>query len=107
MPRILYLDKQLIVCHKPAGLLSEGDSPRSLPRILSELLHEQGESNTTLYTVHRLDKETEGLIVLARTASSAAAMCRGFADKSAEKEYLAVVCGKPQEDSGTLTDLLF
>lgn len=104
---VLYLDEQLVVCHKPAGLLSEGDSPHSLPRVLGECLRERGEANTDLYTVHRLDRETEGLTVLARTTASAAALSRAFADKSAQKEYLAVVCGKPQEDAATLTDLLF
>ncbi|MBQ9086706.1 MAG: RluA family pseudouridine synthase [Clostridia bacterium] len=103
---ILYRDSQLLVCEKPSGTLSEGDSPKSLPRILGEQLGAEGEP-TDIFPVHRLDKETTGLMVFARTTSAAGALSRSITQGNFHKEYLALVCGRPTEASGCLTDLLF
>lgn len=107
MIRILYCDRQVVVCHKPTGVLSEGNGKDALPVLLSRQLAERGEKHTELYPVHRLDRETEGVTVLARTAEAAAALSRAFAEHRTEKEYWAVVCGKPSEERGRLEDLLF
>ena len=62
---IVYEDAAVIVCRKPAGVLSEeGGMP--------ELLRERTGANT-IYCVHRLDKETAGLMVYAKTKAAAAA----------------------------------
>lgn len=97
---IVYEDDTLLVCDKPRGLLSEGESPTSLPVLLRERFG-------TLYPVHRLDKETEGFIVYARTREAAAALSAQFVGHTTEKEYLAEVHGIPEPPSGELCDLLF
>ena len=104
---ILLLDDAIIVCHKPIDTLCEGESAISLPRLLADELRERGETNTSIFVVHRLDRTTEGVMVFARTAQVAAVLSRAIAERSTEKEYLAVVCGKPTEARATLTDLLF
>lgn len=102
---ILYLDRDLLVSVKPRGILSEGDGKDSFPTLLSEELRERGERNG-VYPVHRLDRETEGLMVYARTERAAAALSRAIAEGALTKEYFAVVCGEPAEEA-TLRDLLF
>ena len=90
MVHIDYLDEQVVVCRKAAGLLSEGEGEMALPTLLARTLGERGETDTRLFVVHRLDKETEGLMVYARTSSAAAGLSAAIAAGSMEKEYLAV-----------------
>ncbi len=100
--KILYEDKQLVVAVKPAGVLSQNDENK--PNMLSLLSQTvSGE----LYPVHRLDKETAGVMVFARTRSAAAHLSRQIQNGTWEKEYLAVLQGVPGEEAGTLEDLLF
>ena len=106
MTEILYLDRDLLVSVKPRGILSEGTGDRCFPSLLAETLRERGEADA-VYPVHRLDKETEGLMVYARTERGAAALSRAIVEGSLKKEYLAVVCGRPEEARGSLRDLLF
>lgn len=100
--QIHYLDTQLVVCEKTRGLLSEGESEDSLPRLLREQL-----GCEEIYPVHRLDRETEGLMVLALTAKAAAALSAQFASHTTEKEYEAEVHGIPAPATGEWRDLLF
>lgn len=104
--KIHYMDPEILVCEKPSGTLSEGDSPISLPTILCDLLRQRGEDGA-LFPVHRLDKETTGLVVLARTQRAAAELSRSITEGLFQKEYLAAICGTPQESEGCWTDLLF
>ena len=103
---LLYSDAQILVCEKPSDTLSEGDSPRSLPTLLGARLTEQGQ-DATLFCVHRLDRETTGLTVLARTSQAAAALSSAIREHRFHKEYLALLWGVPDTPEGTLTDLLF
>ena len=104
---ILYSDPSIVVCHKPAGVLSEGDAKDSLPRILQEQLSKDGKSHCTIFPVHRLDRETEGIMVFARTQKAAASLSRAITEQQLKKEYLAIVCGIPEKTSASLSDLLF
>ena len=98
---ILYRDDSLLVCLKPAGVLST-DEPGGVPELLRR---ELGDPAAELRTVHRLDRVVGGLMVLARSAEAAAALSRQIREDAFEKEYLAAVHGDPG-DSGTLRDLL-
>lgn len=104
---ILFTDKHIIVCQKPSGTVCEGEGENALPTLLSRHLAEIGEKNTAIFPVHRLDKETVGVCVFARTSAAAAALSAAITEGSFKKEYLAVVCGVPQKSSDTLTDLLY
>lgn len=74
--------------------------------MLSAYLRERGEDDC-LFPVHRLDKETEGLMVYARHTKAAAALSRSLTEGNMQKEYVAVVCGIPEKTAGELTDRLF
>ena len=104
--KILFIDNHIAVCFKPSGLLSEGDGADSLPKLLGDELRERGMHATPL-TVHRLDRETAGVMVYALTKKAAAHLSAQFAEGKTEKEYIARAVGKVEPASGTLTDLIF
>lgn len=60
-----------------------------------------------IYPLHRLDREVGGVMVFAKTKPAAAALSRDIAERRFEKEYLAMVRGKPLPESGVFRDLLF
>ena len=100
---ILYADQDILVCIKPARVLST-DEPGGLPSLVRTAL---GDEKADVRTVHRLDRVVSGVMVLARNAKSASELSRQIREDEFEKEYLAVVHGKPEASSGTLTDLLY
>ena len=101
---IIFEDSDILVCVKPAGYLSEGsgEPSRSLP-----LTIERERGISSLFAVHRLDREVSGVMVYAKNKAAAASLSAQVADRSFEKEYLAVIEGVPKDDEATLTDLLF
>lgn len=99
---LIYMDKDILVCVKPARVLST-DEPGGLPELLRQ---ELGDPKADVRTVHRLDRVVSGLMVLARNAKAASELSRQIRDNEFEKEYMAVVHGVPDENSGTLWDLL-
>ena len=93
---ILHSDDEIVVCVKPVGM----DTEHQLPEALKEILG--GE----IFPLHRLDQNVGGVMVYARTKSSAAALSRAIQDGSMIKEYVAMVHGKKKK-KGDWTDLLF
>ena len=102
---VLYQDRSLIVAVKPVGVLSEDhEREPSMPILLRETV---GDPTAYVGTVHRLDKNVGGLMVYALMPSMTGKLSNALNEEGAGKEYLAVLQGKPEEDSGTLVDLLF
>ncbi len=101
MIEILYQDNDIIVCIKPAGLLSEGESEDSLLTVLS------AQCGGQVFPVHRLDRGAAGLMVFARNSKAAAGLSRAVQEKQLKKEYFARVSGVPAEKEGEMTDFLF
>lgn len=99
---ILYMDEDIIVCVKPPRVLST-DEPGGLPELLRRQL---GDEKADIRTVHRLDRATSGLMVLARNAGAASELSRQIREEGIGKEYLAVVHGSCP-DRGSMRDLLF
>ena len=99
---LIYCDETLLVCVKPAGVLST-DEPGGVPE-LARL--ELGDEKAQVRTVHRLDRVVSGLMVLARSAAAASELSRQIRENEFEKAYLAVVHGHPEEKEGTMVDLL-
>lgn len=91
---VLYEDAQLLVVRKPAGTLAQPDHTGD-PDVLT--LGKQhlstGGDEPFLGLVHRLDRPTSGLMVLARTSDAAGALSRQFRERTAQKQYLALVEG--------------
>lgn len=92
---VVYQDSRIVVVIKPAGVLSS-----DLPALLRQQL-----GTDCFRTVHRLDAQVGGLMVLARSVKAASLLSAQIAARAFEKEYLAVVEGIPAP-AGTLVDLL-
>lgn len=97
---ILYFDDDIVVCVKPAKILST-DEPGGLPELLRQELGTQD-----FRTVHRLDRVVSGLMVVARNASAASELSCQIREDRFQKEYLAVIHGRPESDCGRYCDLL-
>lgn len=100
---ILYADPDILVCIKPARVLSTDESG-GLPSLVRLAL---GDEKADVRTVHRLDRVVSGVMVLARNPKAASELSRQIREDDFEKEYLAIVHGRPEPECGTLTDLLY
>jgi len=98
----VYQDDSILICVKPAGVLST-DEPGGMPELIRTAL---GNHSACVRTVHRLDRVVSGLMVFARSPKVASQLSRLIRDHQFGKEYLAVIHGVPVEKSGTFTDLL-
>lgn len=99
---LLYQDRHLWIAVKPADLLSEQTADHSG---FADLLAEENQGYVGV--IHRLDRGVGGVMVYAKTPFAAAKLSASVQKREMQKEYLAVVCGKPQKDQDTLRDLLF
>lgn len=100
--KLVYVDESVVVCVKPPRVLST-DEPGGVLELVRQAL---GDENAQVRTVHRLDRVVSGLMVLARTSAAASELSRQIRDREFEKEYLAVIHGSPEAETGTLKDLL-
>ena len=99
---IVYRDHAVTVVNKPSGMLSEPDGTgRDVITAVREA------TGTECRPVHRLDRGTAGLMVLANTAAAAAALSGAIREGRMEKTYLAAVGGVPEPPEGEMRDLLF
>ncbi len=101
---ILHSDEDLVVVNKPAGLLSHRNhagAALAVPELVVQQLGPLPEGDEPLRpgVVHRLDRGTSGVMVLARTREAMEAMQRAFAERRVEKTYLALTLGVPRFDS--------
>ena len=89
---LLHEDAHMLVFNKPAGVAVQGGSGvrQSLEDLLSAFAKSNGKRPRL---VHRLDRETSGIIVAARTKPAAAFLSEAFAARDVKKTYLAIVCG--------------
>ena len=96
---IIYHDNAIIVVNKPPNFLSIPDryAPQ-LPNVLGFLRDKFDE----VYTVHRLDKPTSGVMCFAKTAEAHKSISKQFQDRSTSKIYLALVDGKPLRKEGII-----
>ncbi len=93
---VLYEDEGLLAVDKPAGaLVVRGREGEREPSLLDVLSRERGEK---LYIVHRLDRGTSGVLLLARTATAHRGLNACFERGQVEKRYLALVRGAPEAD---------
>ncbi len=94
---VLHRDQHLVAVHKPAGLLVHRNAHAGREPFLLQMLRDQ--LGQHLYPVHRLDRPTSGLMVMALSPQAAHALALQFAGQGVDKSYLAVVRGfAPQED---------
>jgi 23S rRNA pseudouridine955/2504/2580 synthase len=98
---VIYRDDHAIVVNKPAGLAVQGGTGtlRHVDALLDGLRFDSGERPRL---VHRLDKDTSGVLLIARHAAAAAFFTRAFRDKRARKIYWAIVAGRPAPLQGRI-----
>jgi RluA family pseudouridine synthase len=89
---ILFMDESIMVINKPPGLLTIPDGYNvNLPCLVKRLEIEHGK----VWVVHRLDKDTSGVIILARSAHAHKQLNQQFENRLIRKKYLALVWGAP------------
>jgi 23S rRNA pseudouridine1911/1915/1917 synthase len=102
---IIYEDEHVIVINKPAGVLTHAKGEVSEEFTVADFVRPRmSEPDTTNRPgiVHRLDRDTSGLIICAKDASTKTLLQKQFQDRKAHKTYLAVVRGTPKQLSATL-----
>lgn len=106
---IVYEDDDLLVVDKPAGLVVHPGHGNWDGTLLNGLLYhlqqagEAGHAAAEPFLVHRIDKDTSGLLLVAKNELSQAGLAKQFFVHSIERKYLALVWGDFGEDSGTIT----
>jgi 23S rRNA pseudouridine1911/1915/1917 synthase len=106
---ILYEDEWLLAVDKPAGMVVHPAPGSRHGTIVNALLHRglidraPGEMDERPGIVHRLDKETSGVLLVARSPESHLALSAAFRERQVHKTYLAIVLGDPAADSGVIT----
>ncbi len=115
-PSILYEDADVVVINKPAGLIVHSDGRTEEPTVADWALARypmmaevgepwespQGEIIPRPGIVHRLDRDTSGVLILAKTQEAYAMLKEQFQNRTTEKVYRAFVYGHPAHDSGTI-----
>jgi len=103
---IVYEDDTLLVVDKPAGLVVHPGHGNYSGTLLNALIyhieHLPTNRNDRPGLVHRIDKDTSGLLVVAKTEHAMAHLAQQFFDKTSERSYLALVWGEPMDDKGTV-----
>ncbi len=97
---VLYEDEEVLALNKPAGLAVQGGT--KTVRHVDRLLSAWGEGLDRPRLVHRLDRDTSGVLLLGRTPSAAARLSGAFAKRRAKKTYWAIVAGNPTPREGVI-----
>lgn len=99
VPPILHLDQRIIVLNKPVGLLSvPGIGPDKRDCLAARV----AAAYPGARIVHRLDRDTSGVIIMAFDSAAHRELSRQFHDREVSKTYIAIVAGSPSEDSGVI-----
>lgn len=103
---IVFEDEQVLVVDKPAGMVVHPGHGNYSGTLLNALVHHfkdlPNNSSGRPGLVHRIDKDTSGLLVIAKTDVAMAHLAQQFFDKSTEREYVALVWGNVADDEGTI-----
>ncbi|HTK59125.1 MAG TPA: RluA family pseudouridine synthase [Sphingomicrobium sp.] len=105
---IVYEDEHLLVVDKPAGLVVHPAAGNRDGTLVNALLHHCGGSLSGIGgvarpgIVHRIDKDTSGLLVVAKHDKAHEGLARQFADHSIDRRYLAIVSGVPRQSEGSV-----
>lgn len=103
---IVYEDDVLLVVNKPAGMVVHPGHGNYSGTLINALIHHidnlPANSNERPGLVHRIDKDTSGLLVIAKTEAAMTHLAKQFFDKTSEREYIALVWGNVEDDEGTI-----
>ena len=103
---VVYEDDALLVVNKPAGMVVHPGHGNYSGTLINALIYRFGDlpnnSSQRPGLVHRIDKDTSGLLVVAKTEHAMAHLALQFSEKTSEREYVALVWGNVEEDVGTI-----
>lgn len=102
---IVYIDDNVIVVNKPAGILTHSKGVMSQEFTVADFFRRYTSNaleTTRPGIVHRLDRDTSGIIIGARNDETAVALKKQFADRTVKKQYIAVVKGEPKNDKAVI-----
>ncbi len=107
---IVYEDEAIMIVNKPAGLVVHPGSGNYTGTLLNGVAWYLKQQNTTIDEnnlpryglVHRIDKNTSGLLLMAKTSQAASFLAKQFFDHTIERRYIALVWGDVQQDEGTV-----
>ncbi|MBO4281609.1 MAG: RluA family pseudouridine synthase [Bacteroidales bacterium] len=104
---ILYEDTALVVVDKPCGLLTQSPDPgkQSVQTVLNAYF-EQSRQRARAHTVHRLDRDTSGLLLFAKSKKIALLFEDNWKERVYDRRYIALVHGRMTEKEGTITSWL-
>lgn len=97
-PEVIFEDNHFVAINKPSGLLSIPDREGKEVSLKNILKEKYGE----IFTVHRLDKDTSGIIVFAKNEQTHKYLSRLFEDRETEKYYTGLVHGIPSQENGSI-----
>lgn len=103
---IIYEDEDLLVVYKPAGMVVHPAYHNRTGTLLNALVHhfqnlpENSDGRPAL--VHRIDKDTTGLLVVAKSELAMSHLAKQFFDKTTKRTYYAIIWGEPKESKGTI-----
>ncbi len=97
---VLYEDDEVLALNKPAGLAVQGGTKTH--KHIDRLLSAWGEGLERPRLVHRLDRDTSGVLLLGKSPAAAARLSGAFAKRRAEKTYWAIVAGAPRPPEGVI-----
>lgn len=105
--KIVYEDKDIIVIEKSEGILSMASTPKQycVKNVLDEYF-EKRHFKCTAHVVHRLDRETSGLMIYAKNIETAKILENNWHDMVYDRRYIAVLCGKVENEGGTIQSWL-
>lgn len=108
--KILFEDEHIMVVKKDAGIPVQAGKLRmmDLQGLIKNELYKRNRKGGEPYLglIHRLDQPVEGVMVFAKTPFAAGSLSEQVTDGRMKKHYLALLCGKPETDEGTLVDYL-
>ncbi len=103
---VVYEDDTLLVVNKPAGMVVHPGHGNYSGTLINALIYRfdnlPNNSSDRPGLVHRIDKDTSGLLVIAKTEQAMTHLSLQFAEKTSEREYVALVWGNIEEDEGTV-----
>ena len=105
--KFIYEDTEKLIVEKPAGVLTQ--SARSFDTdLVSEVLTYRRSKKETAYAavINRLDRPVGGLVLFAKTKQAAARLSKEMQQNTLNKQYYALICGKPEQSKGTFVDYL-
>lgn len=105
--KIVYEDKDLVVIEKSEGILSMASSPKQycIKNVLDEYF-EKRHFKCTAHVVHRLDRETSGLMIYAKNIETSKMLEENWQEAVYDRRYVALLCGEMKEEGGTIKSWL-